>query len=239
VTALAAAVLPLIRTRDEVWRWGVANAHGRDMHEAVDILERAVRTEDPATVLAVTHKAIASAISVITRADDSSGIIGDACRRLLDLHPVVAARAGMPAAKLVGWMIDFQFHGKVDYFTIDPVAYAPALGSAGLAKYRARLDEIRAGLGPQPSTAANLRAAAGKNWPDLQPHVMERLSTSPYDAVLFALLTLHDVERAWTHAHELGLSDRDTPGPAWSRSTRSSTRSPFCRSWPISSTVTS
>jgi hypothetical protein len=42
---------------------------------------------------------------------------------------------------------------------------------------------------------------------------MERLSKSPYDAVLFALLTLHDVEQAWTLAHELGLSDRDT----WTR----------------------
>jgi hypothetical protein len=66
---------------------------------------------------------------------------------------------------------------------------------------------------PASSTAANLRAAAGKNWPDLQPNVMERLSKSPYDAVLFALLTLHDVEQAWTLAHELGLSDRDT----WTR----------------------
>ena len=35
---------------------------------------------------AVTHKALASAIKVIARAD-SSGIIGDACRRLLELHP--------------------------------------------------------------------------------------------------------------------------------------------------------
>jgi hypothetical protein len=38
-------------------------------------------------VYVVTHKALASAIKVIARADDSSGIIGDACRRLLELHP--------------------------------------------------------------------------------------------------------------------------------------------------------
>lgn len=322
MTALADAVLPLIRTRADVGRWGVANAHGRDMHAAVDILERAATTEDPATVLTVTLKAITSAISVIARADDSSGIIGDACRRLLDLHPVVAARARMPAPKLVTWMIDFQFCGKVDYFTVDPVAYARALGAAGLAKYRAQLEEIRASLGPRPSgesrwdsphshewfvlewndqrlavhdrdveaiiathardrrvaawlhdtakalaeadypdlaidwarratefddghqsrsagdywcellsahrpadalaarrsmfdrwpsssTAAKLHAAAGRDWPNVQPEVLGRLSRSPHDAVLFALLTLRDVEQAWALAHDLGLSDRD------------------------------
>jgi len=51
------------------------------MDEAVDILEAAIPTTDPAEVYAVTHKALASAIKVIARADDSSGIIGAACRR--------------------------------------------------------------------------------------------------------------------------------------------------------------
>ena len=47
---------------------------------------------------AVTHKALTSAIKVIARADDSSGIIGDACRRLLELHPLQRefTRAGLP-----------------------------------------------------------------------------------------------------------------------------------------------
>ena len=44
-------------------------------------------------------------------------------------------------------MMRFQFDGDVDYFEIDPVAYAPALGKSGLA-YRARLSDIEAGLGP-------------------------------------------------------------------------------------------
>ncbi|MGQ0623165.1 MAG: DUF6880 family protein [Sporichthyaceae bacterium] len=145
MTNLADTVLPLIRTRAELWRWSASNAHGRQMHEAVDLLERATETADPATVLTVTQKAIASAMGVIAKADDSSGIIGDACRRLLDLHPRAAARAGMPEAKLVAWMIDFQFHGKVDYFELDPAAYAPALDEEGLAAYRTRLEEIRTG----------------------------------------------------------------------------------------------
>ena len=77
--SLADAVLPLVRTRADLHRWSVANAHGVQMHDAVDLLEQAVESEDPATVYAVTHRALASAMKLIARADDSSGIIGDAC----------------------------------------------------------------------------------------------------------------------------------------------------------------
>jgi len=147
---LSDVVLPLIRTRTDLHRWSAANAHGAQMHDAVDILEQAVGSEDPATVYAVTHKALASAVKVIARADDSSGIIGDACRRLLALHPKAAAAAQVAPGKLVDWMIAFQFDGDVDYFELDPVAYAPALGEKGLTKYRARLAEIAEGLDPVP-----------------------------------------------------------------------------------------
>ncbi|MGA7688439.1 MAG: DUF6880 family protein, partial [Jiangellales bacterium] len=143
MSGLAAAVLPLIRTRADLWRWGAANEHGRQMHQAIDILEAAIPDTDPAEVYAVTHKALASAVKVIARADDSSGIIGDACRRLLDLHPETAAAARVPAGRLVDWLIKFQFDGDVDYFELDPVAYAPALGETGMRTYRARLAQIQ------------------------------------------------------------------------------------------------
>lgn len=151
MSSLADEVLPLIRTRADVWRWSVANDHGHDMHEGVDILEAAVDVAAPAEVYSVTHKALASACTVIARADDSSGIIGDACRRLLELHPRVAAAAKVAPAKLVDWMIKFQFDGDVDYFELDPVAYAPALGRTGMTAYRARLESIAARRGPLPN----------------------------------------------------------------------------------------
>lgn len=129
VGMLADEVLPLIRTRADLHRWNAANAHGDQMHDAVDILEIAVNDgADPTEAYQVIHTAVASAMKVIARADDSSGIIGDACRRLLELHPVAAARAATPPTKLADWMITFQFHGDVDFFELDPVAYAPALG---------------------------------------------------------------------------------------------------------------
>lgn len=122
MNTLTDAVLPLIRTRADLWRWATANAHGRDMNEAVDILEATTPATDPAEVYAVTHKALASAIKVIARADDSSGIIGDTCRRLLELHPKAAAAGRVPIGKLVDWMMKFQFDGDVDYFELDPMA---------------------------------------------------------------------------------------------------------------------
>ena len=39
---LAETVLPLIRTRADVWRWNIANDHGAQMQEAVAILEDAI-----------------------------------------------------------------------------------------------------------------------------------------------------------------------------------------------------
>lgn len=62
MTDLADAVLPLIRTRADLHRWSVANAHGAQMLDAVAILEQAACTDDPALVLSVIQKAIASAM---------------------------------------------------------------------------------------------------------------------------------------------------------------------------------
>ena len=50
------------------------------MHGAVDLLE-AARDATPAERLAVCQRAIASAVTVILKADDSSGVIGAAVRR--------------------------------------------------------------------------------------------------------------------------------------------------------------
>jgi hypothetical protein len=70
----------------------------------------------------------------------------------------------VPAGSLVDWMIKFQFDGDVDYFVIDPVAYAPALGRSGMATYRARLSDIEAGLGPRPSAEDLWRSRHSHEW---------------------------------------------------------------------------
>lgn len=197
VTSLADAVLPLIRTRAELWRWSTANVHGREMHEAVDILDDAIPSTDPAEVYAVTHKALASAIKVIARADDSSGIIGDACRRLLELHPKAAAAAHVPSGKLIDWMMRFQFDGDVDYFELDPVAYAPALGETGMKAYRKRLSEVEANLGPRPSEDDRWTSGHSHQWFTLDWNA-QRLAVLDHD--IDAIIRTHAKDRrvaAW------------------------------------------
>jgi len=198
VTSLADAVLPLIRTRSDLYRYSAANAHGRDMHEAIDVLEQAIPATDPADVYTVTHKALASAVKVIARADDSAGIIGDACRRLLGLHPKVAAEARAPVGKLIDWMIKFQFDDdEVDYFELDPVAYAPALGEVGMAAYRKRLAEIEAGLGARPSAEERWTSRHSHGWFTLDWNA-RRLAVLDHD--IDAIIRTHARDRkvaAW------------------------------------------
>ena len=93
---LADHILPLVRTRTDLHRWRASNDYGFELHDAVTLLQDAAENEPPADVLAVTQKAIASACKVIMRADDSSGIIGDAIRQLLELHAQLASTAPPP-----------------------------------------------------------------------------------------------------------------------------------------------
>uniref|UniRef100_A0A5Q5BFF9 Uncharacterized protein n=2 Tax=unclassified Mycobacterium TaxID=2642494 RepID=A0A5Q5BFF9_MYCSS len=171
-----------------MWRWNIADEHGARMHEAVEILRQAADVDDPAEVFAVTQRAIASALTVIMRADDSSGIIGDACRDLLDLHPIVAARAQAAPRKLVDWMMKFQFANDCDYFTIDPVAYAPALVDDGMAAYRTRLDELAATLGPQPPDDDRWTSPHAGEWSTLDWNA-QRLAV--FDGDVDAIIRTH------------------------------------------------
>lgn len=189
---LADAVLPLIRTRADLHRWSASNEHGRQMHEAVAILSSAAETDDPVVVFGVTQKAIASALTVIMRADDSSGIIGNACRTLLELHPQVAARARPPVAKLVDWMIAFQFANACDFFTLDPVAYAPALGAKGMAAYRAELADLEVRLGPRPSEDERWTVTHHAEWFALDWNA-QRLAVLDHD--LEAIIRTHARDR--------------------------------------------
>ena len=218
VSDLASAVLPLIRTRADLWRCSAANAHGRQMHEAVDLLE-AAQDPPPAERLAVCQKAIVSAVAVILKADDSSGIIGDAVRRLLNLHPQLAAQAQPSVARLVDWLIAFQFDGRQDFFEIDPVAYAPALGDLGLKRYRDQLQRLRDELGPEPSERERWIAPGGHTRFALDWNA-RRLAVLDQD--VDAIIATHARDRAvprWLHdtAEALAEIDRSDLAIDWAK----------------------
>lgn len=187
----------MVRTRADLHCWSASNAYGSQLHEAVAVLRQAAQDEPADQVLGVTQRAIASALRVIWRADDSSGIIGDAIQDLLDLHADLVRAAQPPAAKVVDWMVNFQFVQEVDYFTIDPVAYAPAPGEKGLARYRAKLAEIADTLGPELTDEQEAALWAQRA---TDPERRERRANDRH--VRFTL--------AW-NAQRLAVWDRDVP----------------------------
>ena len=82
------------------------------------------------------QRAVGHVVKLIgRRADDSSGLIGALERELLALHARACDAGVADPVELAGWMIRFRFTDQ-DFFEVDPVRFAAALGDAGLAAYR-------------------------------------------------------------------------------------------------------
>ncbi|WP_338054646.1 DUF6880 family protein [Subtercola vilae] len=169
-SVLREQVLPLFRTRAELYRWPAVREYGQNAAAGVDLLREFAASDGAALVLPYVQKAIASTVRVVLRADDSTGVIGDVARSLLRLHAELAGQAPPPVVKLVKWLIGFQFDGVQDFFDIDIVAYLPALGPVGLSKYRAQLDAIGASLLPEPAPEVE-RLLSRNQFEQPEPHL--------------------------------------------------------------------
>ena len=92
----------------------------------------------------------------------------------------------------------FQFDDDdVDYFELDPVAYAPALGEVGMAAYRKRLAEVEASLGPRPAEDDRWTSAHSHEWFTLDWNA-QRLAVLDHD--IDAIIRTHAKDRkvaAW------------------------------------------
>jgi hypothetical protein len=104
-------------------------------------LELAVRNAPSRELVELLQRAVGHVVKVIQRADDSSGLIGDLARELLDLHGRCCDAGVADPVKLAAWMIRFRFADQ-DFFDVDPVRYAAALGEEGMAAYRSALDQM-------------------------------------------------------------------------------------------------
>ena len=98
-------------------------------------LGAAVRTRPSAALVELLQRAVGHVVKVIQRADDSAGLIGDLARELLALHAQACDAGVADPVKLASWMIRFRFADQ-DFFEVDPVRYASALGEVGVAAYR-------------------------------------------------------------------------------------------------------
>jgi hypothetical protein len=111
----------------------------RAARPVVTELDAAVRAGPSRELVELLERGIAHVVKVIqTRADDSSGMVGDLARDLLELHARACDAGVADPVKLARWMIRFRFSDQ-DVFEADPVRYRAALGKVGLAEFRTLL----------------------------------------------------------------------------------------------------
>lgn len=150
---LGEQVLPMFRSRAQLHRWDAVTRYCSQAWTGVALLEQAEERDGAASVRPVAQKAIASVGRLLLHADDSGGSMGVIFNHLLKLHARLCREAPPAVGALVKWMIRFQFGNGQDFFLIDPVDYAPALGAKGLAKYQDELEQIAATIPAEPGEA--------------------------------------------------------------------------------------
>jgi hypothetical protein len=124
VGELRAEVDRALRTRRFLdYRAGLDWARGT--RPVVRELERSVDAEPSRELVDVLERAVAHVVRVILNTDDSSGLIGDVARDLLDLHAKACDAGVADPVRLARWMFRFRFVDQ-DFFEADPVRYAKA-----------------------------------------------------------------------------------------------------------------
>src|SRR3954453_16622186 len=107
-------------------------------------LENAVGAAPSRALVELLQRAVGHVVNVIMHADDSDGLIGDLARELLALHTRACDAGVADPVELAAWMVRFGFDDQ-DFFEVDPVRYASALGETGRAAYRDAVDARRGG----------------------------------------------------------------------------------------------
>ena len=134
----------LAQLRDEVDRglrtrrflgYRESGGWARGAQPIVAEFEKAVERSPSRALVELLQRAVGHVVRVIMHADDSDGLIGDLARELLDLHARACDAGVADPVALAAWMVRFGLDDQ-DFFEVDPVRYASALGEGGLAAYR-------------------------------------------------------------------------------------------------------
>jgi hypothetical protein len=116
----------------------------RAARPVVEELRLAASSSPSNDLVVLVERAIGHVVKVIMHADDSNGTIGDLVRELLDVHAEVCDAGVADPVKLAAWMVRFSCEDQ-DFFEVDPVRYAGALGERGLLAYRRAIEERKDG----------------------------------------------------------------------------------------------
>jgi hypothetical protein len=109
----------------------------------VEAVAEAVASSPTQELVLLIERAVGHVVKVILRADDSDGMIGNVAGELLELHALACDSGVADPVKLARWMVRFRFDDQ-DFFEVDPVRYASALGESGLIAYRREVHRRRA-----------------------------------------------------------------------------------------------
>lgn len=139
VGALRAEVDRALRMRRFLGYWE-AMEWARSAQPLLAELERVAKESPSKELVELLQRAISHVVRVMHNADDSSGLIGDLARALLELHAVACDAGVADPVKLADWMIRFRFVDQ-DFLEVDPVRYATGLGETGLVAYRHAVHE--------------------------------------------------------------------------------------------------
>ena len=115
--------------------YGESAGWARAAQPIIAELEKAVEASPSRALVELLQRAVGHVVKVIMHADDSDGLIGDLARELLALHARACDAGVADPVELAAWMVRFGFDDQ-DFFEVDPVRYASALGEVGLAAYR-------------------------------------------------------------------------------------------------------
>ncbi|HET8928403.1 MAG TPA: hypothetical protein VFN24_11345 [Microbacterium sp.] len=140
-------VLASFRTsRRDMWDWRAVQDYAFEAENAVPLLADMADDYGAKGVIPVVQKAITSTFRVLMRADDSGGLIQLVIQDLLTLHAELCRGRPPAPATLTAWIQKHQFGELGEYFHVDVVDYADALGTAGIVRFEAHLDRRRQSL---------------------------------------------------------------------------------------------
>lgn len=86
-------------------------------------------------------KALTATRRITEHADDSSGVVGDACQRAADLYARACREGSVDSVKLARWLLKFR-ESSPGWPETPLENFASALGDKGLAIYRTRVAEL-------------------------------------------------------------------------------------------------
>ena len=112
-----------------------SSAWACDAEPVVEALADALTSGASRELVELLERATGHVVKVILHADDSDGMIGDLAQRLLELHALACDARVADPLRLARWMVRFTFEDQ-DFFVVDPLRYAAALGDEGVAVYR-------------------------------------------------------------------------------------------------------